>query len=220
MGAWVRRAATAAAFGLALGGAWAQAQDGIYTCVDAKGKRITSDRYIPECADREQRMLGASGTVRQIVPPTLTAQERDAQERVEHKKQEELQRQAEEKRMLRALLQRYPNKAVHDGERVKALASVEDSGQVARRNLEDLRKERAQLQQESASYKDKPLPFLLKSRLEDNEQQTAQQRRVVASQDEEKKRINDRFDEELAKLKPLWKPPGVAEAAAAAPERR
>ena len=28
---------------------------GVYTCVDAKGRRLTADRPIPECTDREQR---------------------------------------------------------------------------------------------------------------------------------------------------------------------
>src|SRR5438552_17019408 len=56
-----------------LGGA-AQAQ--IYTCVDANGKRLTSDRPLPECALREQRQLNADGSVRRIVPPAMTADER------------------------------------------------------------------------------------------------------------------------------------------------
>ena len=30
---------------------------GIYTCTDAKGRKLTSDRPIPECHDREQRVL-------------------------------------------------------------------------------------------------------------------------------------------------------------------
>ena len=37
---------------------------GIYTCVDAYGRRITSDRPIPECMDREQRQLSSSGVSR------------------------------------------------------------------------------------------------------------------------------------------------------------
>ena len=34
----------------------AQAPEGIYTCTDAKGRKLTSDRLIPECVDREQRV--------------------------------------------------------------------------------------------------------------------------------------------------------------------
>ncbi|WP_432214584.1 DUF4124 domain-containing protein, partial [Salmonella enterica] len=41
--------------------AWAQG--GIYTCVDAKGRKLTADRPILDCIDREQKELNASGQV-------------------------------------------------------------------------------------------------------------------------------------------------------------
>ena len=41
----------------------AGAQSSIYTCIDAQGRRITSDRPIPQCLDREQRELSRSGIV-------------------------------------------------------------------------------------------------------------------------------------------------------------
>lgn len=211
MRAW-ERTVVAAGLAAALGAAWAQ--NSIYTCVDAKGKRITSDRYIADCSDREQRVLNNSGTVREVVPPNYTAQEREAREAVERKKADELQRQNEDKRVLRALLTRYPNKAVHDGERAKALQSVDEAAQVAQQRLVSLRNERVQLDQQREFYAKNPkkMPGLLRRQLEENEQQTESQQRYLAGQDEEKRRINARFDEELAKLKPLWNPPGIAEA--------
>ena len=50
--------ALAAAAGLAGGSAWGA----IYSCVDAHGKRLTSDRPIPECTGREppERLLPAA----------------------------------------------------------------------------------------------------------------------------------------------------------------
>jgi len=45
-----------------------QAQN-IYSCVDAKGAKRTSDRPIPECSDREQRILNKDGTVKRVLPP-------------------------------------------------------------------------------------------------------------------------------------------------------
>ena len=51
----------------------AQAAPGqIYSCVDAKGNKLTSHRPIAACADREQRVLNADGSVRQVMPPTPT----------------------------------------------------------------------------------------------------------------------------------------------------
>ena len=54
---------------------------GIYTCVDAQGRRHTSDRPIPECLDREQRVLNRDGSQRQVVPPRMTAEQRAAAEK-------------------------------------------------------------------------------------------------------------------------------------------
>ncbi|OYU93352.1 MAG: hypothetical protein CFE45_20960 [Burkholderiales bacterium PBB5] len=47
-----------------------QAADGIYTCVDAQGRKLTSDRPIPDCVTREQRLLNKDGSVRGVLPPT------------------------------------------------------------------------------------------------------------------------------------------------------
>ncbi len=60
--------------------AWALPASGqaIYTCVDAQGRRITADRPILECNDRDQRELNRDGTLRRIVPPPPTAAERAA----------------------------------------------------------------------------------------------------------------------------------------------
>ena len=107
---------------------WAQTPpapiSGVYTCVDAKGRKLTSDRPIPECIDREQKILNPSGTVRAKVGPTLTAQEAAELEKKEKLEQEELSKAADEKRRDRALLTRYPTKAVHDQERQQALAQI------------------------------------------------------------------------------------------------
>ena len=52
------------------------AQAAIFTCVDAQGRRITSDRPIAACMDREQRELSSSGSVKRVIPPEPTAEER------------------------------------------------------------------------------------------------------------------------------------------------
>src|SRR5436190_9468818 len=46
--------------------AWSQSE-GIYTCVDSKGRRLTADRPIAECTDRVQKELNPSGTVKRQV---------------------------------------------------------------------------------------------------------------------------------------------------------
>jgi hypothetical protein len=101
--------------------ALAQVEQGIYTCIDGKGRRLTSDRPIAECNDREQQQLNPSGTVRRRITPPPTAQELAAQEERARREAEERARVAEEKRRDRALLIRYPNKETHDRELVDLL---------------------------------------------------------------------------------------------------
>jgi hypothetical protein len=48
------------------------------------------------------------------------------------------------------------------------------------------------------------MPQQLKRRIEENELNQAAQRRFLQDQQAERARVNARFDEELAKLRPLW----------------
>lgn len=179
---------------------------GIYSCVDSKGRRLTSDRPIPECLDREQRELGKSGVVKRVVPPSYTAEERAKLEA--QRKAEELQRArvAEEKRRDKALLVRYPNQAMHDKERADALLQIDEVVGAVNKRQEALARQRKEINVELEFYQGdaNKAPSWLKRKLEDNEQQVQIQKRFLAEQAQEKQRINGRFDEELAKLKQLW----------------
>jgi hypothetical protein len=182
------------------------APQGIYTCTDAKGRKLTSDRPIPECADREQRVLNPSGTVKTIVGPSLTGPERAALEARQRREAEERARQAEEKRRERALLTRYPNQAAHDKERAEALAQISVVRQAALNRVKELERQRKELDNELEFYASDPakVPPSLKRLVDENAQSMAVQERFIADQDAEMARVNARFDEELAKLQQLW----------------
>lgn len=192
---------------IALAGAsgLAEAQS-IYSCVDAKGRKLTSDRPIPECIDRTQRELSPQGTTKRMVGPTLTAQERAAQEEKERVASEERAAAQEEKRRDRALLSRYPNKAVHDKERAQAIEQVNEVIKASAKRTQELAEQRASISMEMEFYKKDPskAPAALKRRIDENDASVAVQRRFLTEQDLEKRRVNLRFDEELVKLKQLW----------------
>jgi hypothetical protein len=61
------------------------------------------------------------------------------------------------------------------------------------------------------------LPPQLKRQIDENQHHLEAQERFIANQEIEKKRINSRFDEELAKLRPLWAPRASPATAAAKP---
>lgn len=178
----------------------------IYTCVDGKGRKLTADRPIAECMDRTQKELNRSGTVKREVGPSLTAQERAAQEEKDKAAAEARAREAEDKRRDRALLLRYPSRAVHDQERVIALAQVDEVIKASNKRTAELAEQRKTLQAEFEFYAKDPgkAPPGLKRKVEENEASSAVQRKFVQDQEQEKKRVNQRFDEELVKLKQLW----------------
>lgn len=182
-------------------------QPGIYTCTDASGRKLNADRPIAECLDREQKVLNPSGTVKAKVGPNLTAQERIALDAKEKAAQEEVARLNEEKRRDRALLIRYPNPLVHDQERATAIAQIGVVRQAAVNRMQELARQRTAIADEMEFYKKNPnkAPPSLRRQADEVIHSLAIQSRFIAEQDGEVKRVNARFDEELARLKLLWK---------------
>lgn len=179
----------------------------IYTCIDAKGRKLTSDRKIPECMDREQKILNPSGTVKAKIGPNLTAQERSEIEANAKAVQQERARLEEEKKRERALLVRYPNEALHQKERAESLRQVMLVRQAAVNRVTDLLAERAKIVDEMAFYTKDPskAPLKLRQQMDAVTQALAAQGRFLADKDNEMARTNARFDEELLRLQPLWR---------------
>lgn len=190
--------------------AWAQKTGGpgIFTCVDRNGRRLTADRPIAECVDREQRELGPSGVVRRQIGPTLTEHERTAAEVVRRKETEERNRVLEERRRDRALTAHYPDKATHDIERTAAVQLVDDVTATAEKRIEELQAQRKTFETEMEFYARDPskAPLSLRSRMAENQESINEQHRFIAGQAAEKRRVHQRFDLELAQLRKLWGP--------------
>ncbi len=110
---------------LALAGAIASAQaQQIYMCKDASGRTLTSDRPIPECADRSTRLMSKDGVVRKEIAPPPTAEQRAAiREAEERKKQEELAR-AEQKKRDMLLLSTYRSEKDIEAARERVIAQM------------------------------------------------------------------------------------------------
>jgi hypothetical protein len=190
----------------AVGQSVADPTPGVYTCVDSSGRKLTADRPIPECRDREQTVLNPSGTVRKVVGPTLTSAERALREARERQDADVRNRKLEEKRRDRALLTRYPNRASHDKERAEAMAQLDQVAETARQRLRDLQTDRKKIDSEMEFYKKdrNRAPEYLRHQLDDNVQNVDAQQRFLNEQDDERKRVTKRFDEELVRLRELW----------------
>lgn len=212
-----RTIATSSALALwaALGGVWAQsaapgATVDIYVCTDDQGRRITADRPIRECMDRQQRILNPDGSLRGVKNPPMTAQERAAKEAQERQAAEETAARAEAVRRDRNLLSRYRNEEMHRAARESALDPVRLTMDLTETRLAQLRRERRTLEEEARAPKNRDHAATLKLQLEANEAATAAQRENTANQRIEVDRINRIYDIELERLKRLWagQPPG------------
>lgn len=196
----MKRAVAAAALALATGAALAD----IYTCTDARGRRITSDRPIAECLDREQTLRNSDGSVRRVIPPSLSAEEKAAQEELRRQRQLEDAARKDLARNDRNLLSRFPTEAVHERARLAALEPIRLALKNTERRVAQLQRDRSRLEDEAEFYKGRALPRPLQARLDDN--QASREAAATATQNQltELARIDALYDEELGRLRRLW----------------
>jgi hypothetical protein len=208
-----RRRPAAAALSLCLAACataplWAQQPPkritGIYTCIDEKGRRLTADRPIPECAGKEQQVLNRDGSLRTVLPPTLTAEERAEAESRDRARALERAAQADAVRRDRNLTARYPDEARHQAARLAALNTVQLAMRATEARLRELAAERKPLRDEAEFYEGKALPPKLKAAMDANDASVEAQRSAAASQEAELGRINKLYDAELERLRQLW----------------
>lgn len=182
------------------------ASSGIYTCIDASGVRITADRPIPQCADREQRVLSPSGLELKRVGPALS--EVEMAQRLEERRLQQLTQQRA-KEMLRrdqSLLARYPNRESHEAQRQLGLQQVDALLTMSYQRLGSLEAAEHEVRESLAAYtqKHEKAPLRLLTRQEEVARELADLKAQIASQEADKRRIQARFDEELQRLVPLW----------------
>jgi hypothetical protein len=189
--------------------AWAQPVNlkeggAIFTCTAASGRKLTADRPIPECNDREQRVLNKDGSLRMVLMPSLTADERAAIDEAEKRKARDRAAKLDAVRRDRNLLSRYPNEPVHAKAREAALDTARASIRSSEQRLVELEKDRKPLQAEAEFYQGKPLPPKLKRDIDAIDVGLEAQRALVMNQQAEASRINALYDAELSRLRQLW----------------
>lgn len=203
----VRCGVLVALTGWALAPAGAQttsSSGGIYTCIDSKGRRLTADRPIAECFHKEQLLLNRDGSVRSVLPPNMTAEERAEKEARDRVQAEGRVAQADAVRRDRNLVARYPNEAAHNRAREAAADTVRLAMKASELRLRELEAARKPLRDEAEFYQGKSLPAKLKAAIDANEASVEAQRSAAANQEAELVRINRIYDAELDRLRRLW----------------
>ena len=181
---------------------------------EINGKKVTSDRLIGECVHKEQRELNPDGSLKRIIPPTLTAEELAVKEQQEREAKAELVTKGDAVRRDRNLMQRFPDEATHRKAREKALDELRISAKITNDRIALLLFDRKKLDEEKLFYVNervnKPLPTQLKQKFDANDASLEAQRSLAQNQVAETARINGLYDDELARLRKLWggAPPG------------
>lgn len=190
---------------------------GIYTCIDDRGRRLTADRPIAECRHKEQQVRNRDGSVRAVLPPTLTAEERASKEAGERAAEQARAAAADAVRRDRNLMSRYPTEASHQRAREAALDTVRLAMRATELRLRELKAARKPLLDEAEFYAGRALPPKLRNALDANDAAVEAQRAASATQEAELVRINRLYDAELERLRRLWAgaPPGALPAASA-----
>lgn len=109
-------------------------------------------------------------------------------------------------------------------ERKAAIQMVEDVAATAQKRIVELRQQRQAMDTEMEFYKKDPnkAPMTLRRKIAENDDSIAEQQRFIGGQDDEKRRVHQRFDVELAQLRKLWdeqRGVGAPGAASSAPRR-
>ena len=196
-----------------------------YSCT-VNGKKLVSDRPIPECNGIAQNVLNSDGSVRKVLAPPPTDDERERIEAQQRDAIVERTRQQEAVRRDRNLLARFPNEAAHNKARQAALEDVRKSVHLSESRLAALAVERKPLMEEAEFYVGKPQPIKLKTQLDANDASGEALRDLLKNQQLEVVRIDRLYDAELDRLKKLWsgERPGsmgvLAGAAASEPQRK
>lgn len=211
---WFRWAGLGASLVVAAGAVSAQPatapRSNIYSCVDASGKTLRSDRPIAECSTKVQKILNPDGSTRSLLPPTPTSEERAEAEARERELQARESEQKELARRDRNLVSLFPDVQKHNAARAKALDDVRNAVRASEARIVLLNNERKPLLEERAFYENKPLPTKLRTSLDANDASLQATQALIQNQQSEVIRINAFYDVQLQRLKKLWAgaPPG------------
>jgi len=179
--------------------AWSQ----LYVCTTPSGRTLTGDVPPHECQNVVIRELNRDGSVRRVIEPPLTPEQRSARE-LEDKKRHEREMVAQEQmRKDRALLETYASEDEIEASRDRTLASRQTLIDRANQQLKEFKMDRKRLEDESEFYAKRQLPDKLKRALDDNTALQAQQAHAIDDIRADMRRINERYDAELRRFREL-----------------
>lgn len=181
----------------------AQAQ--IYMCKDADGRTITSDRPIPECADRAMRELDKSGRARRDIPAPMSAEEKRRLQLEQEKRKADEAAADEQRRSDRLLRARYKSEADIEVARKRELEQVDDRVKRDKAVLAAAEKQQQQAQTEADALKKKnaTVPTVLQHKIDDASQTVLSTRKSLEGHEADAAAANAKHDALLKRFREL-----------------
>ena len=179
--------------------AWSQ----LYVCTTPSGRTLTGDVPPHECQNVLIRELNRDGSVRRVIEPPLTPEQRSARELDEKKRHEREMVAQEQMRKDRALLETYASEDEIEASRDRTLASRQTLIDRANQQLKEFKMDRKRLDDDAEFYAKRQLPDKLKRAMDDNAALQAQQAHAIDDIRADMRRINERYDAELQRFREL-----------------
>jgi hypothetical protein len=183
-------------FGIALA-PYAHAE--LYSCKDAAGHLLTSDRPIPECANRAVKVLRNNGLFQREIPaPPTEEDKRKAQIELERKKNEELLEEARLKEE-RYLLAHYSSEKDIELMRSRSLEVLKERIRLGKEQISTVSHILAQLQaeQQNNTKRSSTESAALQHRANEMERSIKKTKAINDSYEVELIRINAQYDQTL-----------------------
>jgi hypothetical protein len=175
----------------------------LFVCTAPSGRTITADRPPPECADRPIRELRPDGSVRRLIEPPLTPEQRAAREAEAKRQIEEAERQRGQMRRDLSLLETYGSENEIEATRNRALSDRQILIERAVKKMDELKRERKKLDDETEFFSKRELPEKLKRELAANNEMVKSQQKIIADVRADMARVNDRYDAEAKRFREL-----------------
>lgn len=174
----------------------------IFSCKDAAGRMITSDRPMPECADRMTRELSNHGFVRREIPPPLTPEQRRQKQLDEEKRIQDAALAQEQKQRDRAILLRYRNEGDINAAREREIGQLKE--RIARENaaIEEAEKQAGAVQKEAKSGRHPP-SMQTRVQLETGDKIIKESRNSIAQLQADTEAVKTKYDGTLLRYREL-----------------
>ncbi|MFZ6800932.1 DUF4124 domain-containing protein [Undibacterium sp. Di24W] len=185
-----------------------EASADIFRCVNAQGKLVTSDRPIPECANRAVKVYNNNGNFKSEIAAPLSSEEKKRLELEAEKRKAQQLVDEERMREERYLLAHYQEEADIQTARKRAVDALLEKKRLANEQLQGLGQILASLQLElKNSKKSSKESESMRLRADDLSTSINSSRNAMMFYDQEIARTNQEYDQTLQRYRLVVRKP-------------